>query len=101
MREGLRTIFNVLIDIRLMEWSVGGFSEEHYLQWEIALSFAEQGYVKSKSSMDLDNTEIEEYVQHHVNASPSAKKDKKFDADRICLHLAHRYDIAINIKLKH
>jgi hypothetical protein len=80
----------------------GGFGEEHNLQWEIALSFAKQRYVKSKSSMDLDDPEIKEYVQHHINAPASAKKDKKFDAtDRICLDLAHRYNIAIKIKLEH
>ena len=101
VREGLRTKFNVLIDDRLKQWSVGGdFGEEHNAQRELADKFANRGYIKSSSSLSLDEEE-EEYIQHHVDARATAKKDRKFDtADKIRLDLAQRFDVTINDKMK-
>ena len=112
VREGLRTKFNVLIDDRLKQWSVGGdFGEEHNAQRELADKFANRGYIKSISSLSLnddkdddddnDDVETEEYIQHHVDARAIAKKERKFDtADKIRLDLAQRFDVTINDKLK-
>jgi len=101
VREGLRTKFNVLIDDRLKEWSVGGdFGEEHNAQREMADKFANRGYIKSTSSLTLDDEE-EEYIQHHVDARIAAKKDRNFEtADKIRLDLAQRFDVTINDKMK-
>jgi len=101
VREGLRTKFNVLIDDRLKQWSVGGdFGEEHNAQRELADKFANRGYIKSTSSLSLDDEE-EEYIQHHVDARAAAKKDRNFDvADKIRLDLAQRFDVTINDKQK-
>ncbi len=101
VREGLRTKFNVLVDDRLKQWSVGGdFGEEHNAQRELADKFANRGYIKSASSLDLDEEE-EEYIQHHVDARVTAKKDRNFDtADKIRLDLAQRFDVTINDKQK-
>ena len=111
VREGLRTKFNVLIDDRLKQWSVGGdFGEEHNAQRELADKFANRGYIKSTSSLSLnddsgdddnDDVETEEYIQHHVDARVIAKKERNFDtADKIRLDLAQRFDVTINDKLK-
>ena len=101
VREGLRTKFNVLVDDRLKQWSVGGdFGEEHNAQRELADKFANRGYIKSTSSLSLDEEE-EEYIQHHVEARATAKKDRNFDAaDKIRLDLAQRFDVTINDKQK-
>jgi len=102
VREGLRTKFNVLIDDRLKEWSVGGdFGEEHNAQREIADKFANRGYIKSTSSLAPEDEETEEYIQNHVDARATAKKDRNFDtADKIRLDLAQRFDVTINDKMK-
>ena len=101
VREGLRTKFNVLIDDRLKQWSVNGdFGEEHNQQREIANTFANRGYIKSTSSLSLTEDE-EEYIQGHVDARATAKKERNFDsADKIRLDLAQRFDVTINDKLK-
>ena len=101
VREGLRTKFNVLIDDRLKQWSVGGdFGEEHNAQRELADKFANRGYIKSTSSLSLDEEE-EEYIQFHVDARVQAKKDRNFEtADKIRLDLAQRFDVMINDKMK-
>ena len=90
VREGLRAKFNVLINDRLMEWSVGGdFGEEHNARRELALTFSDRGYVKSRSSLSLEDEEEEECVQHNINARAVAKKERNFEgADRIRLNLA-------------
>jgi cysteinyl-tRNA synthetase len=102
VREGLRIKFNVLIDDRLKQWSVGGdFGEEHNQQRELADKFANRGYIKSTSSLSMEDEEEEEYIQFHVEARAQAKKDRKFDAaDKIRLDLAQRFDVLINDKLK-
>jgi len=102
VREGLRTKFNVMIDDRLKQWSVGGdFGEEHNAQRELADKFANRGYIKSTSSLSLEDPEEEEYIQFHVDARVQAKKDRNFEtADKIRLDLAQRFDVMINDKMK-
>jgi cysteinyl-tRNA synthetase len=102
VREGLRTKFNVLIDDRLKQWSVGGdFGEENNSQRELADKFANRGYIKSASSLSLEDEEEEAYIQFHVEARVQAKKDRNFEtADKIRLDLAQRFDVVINDKMK-
>ncbi len=58
----------VLIDDRLKQRRAGGdFGEEHNAQRELDDKFVNRGYIKSSSSLSLDEEE-EEYVQHHVDA---------------------------------
>ncbi|KAL7445757.1 hypothetical protein ACHAXH_008018 [Discostella pseudostelligera] len=122
VREGLRTKFNVIIDDRLRQWSVGGdFGSEHNAVRESLELLGNRGYIKSSSSLAAidyansdnngddeedgddagDGKEMEEYIQHHVDARAAMKKDGKFDAaDKIRLDLAQRFDVIINDKLK-
>lgn len=128
VREGLRTKFNVIIDDRLRQWSVGGdFGSEHNAVRESMELLGSRGYIKSSSSLsaadygvkrnnDVDNDgddndettmdnddgqEMEEYIQYHVDARAAMKKEGKFDtADKIRLDLAQRFDVVINDKLK-
>jgi len=101
VREGLRMKFNVLVDDRLKHWSVGGdFGEEHNAQRDLADKFSNRGYIKSTSSLSLDEEE-EEYIQHHIDSRVQAKKDRNFEtADKIRLDLAQRFDVTINDKIK-
>ena len=74
IREGLRGKYNILIDDRLREWSVGGdFGPEHNAQREMALEIANRGYIKSATSPPL-SPENEEYVQSRVDERADAKK---------------------------
>jgi cysteinyl-tRNA synthetase len=101
IREGLRSKFNVLVDDRLRQWSVGGdFGEEHNANRELADKFANRGYVKSNSSLAL-SPEDEEHVMQQVDERTQAKKERDFQtADDIREHLQERFDISINDKLK-
>ncbi len=121
VREGLRTKFNVIIDDRLRQWSVGGdFGSEHNAVRESMELLGSRGYIKSSSSLSAvdyggkrnndvddddggdndettmdndDGQEMEEYIQHHVDARAAMKKEGKFDtADKIRLDLAQRCD---------
>ena len=97
VREGLRNKFNILIDDRLKQWSVAGdFGPEHRAAREMADKFSNRGYLKSKSSLDLDEEE-EEYIQSHVESRAKAKKDRQYEtADKIRLDLAQRFDVTIS-----
>jgi len=101
IREGLRTKFNVLIDDKLKQWSVGGFfGAEHQAQREMMEAFNQRGYVKSGSSKPLP-AEDEEYIQAKIDERQEAKRDRDFDtADRIREALEAKYDLMVNDKMK-
>lgn len=101
IREGLRTKFNVLIDDRLREWSVGGdFGEEHNAQRELSMAFRNRGVVKSASSIPL-SAEDEAFVQMRVDERSRAKNDRNFDlADEIREELLVNFDVTIQDKLR-
>ena len=64
-------------------------------------SLPTEGYVKSSSSLSLDDKEEEEYVQHHVDARTAAKKERNLEtANKKRLYLVQRFDVTINKKLK-
>jgi cysteinyl-tRNA synthetase len=101
IREGLRTKFNVLIDDRLKEWSVGGdFGEEHNKQREMAEKFSNRGYIKSTSSLPLE-PEVEDEIQVMIDERVEAKKDRDFNtADDIREELTQQFDVMVNDKMK-
>jgi len=101
IREGLRGKYNILIDDRLREWSVGGdFGEEHNAQREMASALSNRGYLMSASSLPL-SPENEAYVTERVEERSVAKKNRDFDtADSIRDELSAQFDIAIQDKLK-
>lgn len=101
IREGLRSKFNVMIDDRLREWSVGGdFGEEHNAQRELADAFNSRGYIKSTSSLPL-SPEEEEAIQEKIEERLEAKKNRDYNtADAIRDELQHEFDVTIHDKLK-
>mmetsp|Transcript_27375 Transcript_27375/g.41219 ORF Transcript_27375/g.41219 Transcript_27375/m.41219 type:complete len:649 (+) Transcript_27375:52-1998(+) len=101
VREGLRTKFNVIIDDRLREWSVGGdFGEEHNMQREMAEKFANRGYAKSSFSLPVDE-DNEETIQALVTERAGLKGQRNYEeADAIRDDLGARFDVVINDKLK-
>ena len=65
-------------------------------QRESADTFANRGYIKSTSSLSLDEKE-EEYIQEHVDTRAQAKKDRNFEsAGKIRLDLRQEFDVTIN-----
>jgi len=101
IREGLRSKFNVLLDDRIREWSVGGdFGEEHNAERELSDAFAKRGVVKSVSSLPLQ-AEDEEFIQMRVDQRSEAKKLRDFDtADEIREELLKNFDVMIQDKLR-
>jgi cysteinyl-tRNA synthetase len=102
IREGLRTRYNVLIDDRLRQWSVGGdFGEEHNIQRELADKFANRGYIQSQSSADFLSDDDKVTIEKLIDDRNAAKKDRDFaTADAIRDELFAKYDVTINDKLK-
>lgn len=101
IREGLREKYNILIDDRLKEWSVGGdFGPEHNAQREQSQAFTSRGYIMSASSDPL-SPEDEEYVTAKVEERSDAKKNRDFEtADYIRDELAGKFNVSIQDKLK-
>jgi cysteinyl-tRNA synthetase len=102
VREGLRTRYNIVIDDRLRQWSVGGdFGEEHNIQRELADKFANRGYIQSQSSADFLSDDDKAIVEQLVDDRNAAKKDRDFaTSDAIREELFAKYDVTINDKLK-
>jgi len=101
IREDLRTKFNVIIDDRIKEWSVGGdFGEEHNRNREMADTFANRGYVKSTTSTPISE-EDEGQIQALIDERTQAKKDRDFTtADDIRDELIQKFDVTIHDKMK-
>ncbi len=102
VREGLRDKFNVIIDDKLREWSVGGsFGEEHDKLREMAEQFANRGFSRSASSLPPNSETDEEEIQNLVDERTQLKAERKYDeADAIREDLNYRFDVVINDKLK-
>jgi cysteinyl-tRNA synthetase len=102
IRDDLRDDFDVHIDDRLREWSVGGnFGDQHNAQRAISQSMKTRGYVKLESSPDLSSPADEEYVQTKIDERQEAKKMRDYDtADSIRDELLADFDITINDKLR-
>lgn len=102
VREGLREKFNVIIDDKLREWSVGGsFGEDHDKLREMAEQFANRGFVKSASSLPPNSDGDEEEIQNLVAERSQLKAERNYDdADAIREDLNYRFDVVINDKLK-
>jgi len=97
--QGLESRFNVLVDDRLREWSVGGdFGSEHNSQREMAKAMRSRGFAKSPSSAEL-SPEDEEIVVAKIEERVQAKQDRDFDtADRIRQELEEDFGVYINDK---
>jgi len=101
IREDLLDRFDVHIDDRIREWSIGGnFGNEHNQQRAMSQAMKSRGYVKSRSSANL-SPEDEEYVQNKVDERSEAKKSRDFDlADSIRDDLLDEYNVVIQDKLR-
>jgi hypothetical protein len=99
--EGLKTKYNVFVDDRLREWSVGGdFGEVHNAQREMSTSIRQRGYVKSTKSVDL-SPEDEAYVMEKIDERSMAKQDRDFEtADAIRDALVQELNVVIDDRKK-
>eukprot|EP00521_Asterionellopsis_glacialis_P012310 CAMPEP_0195308814 /NCGR_PEP_ID=MMETSP0707-20130614/38422_1 /TAXON_ID=33640 /ORGANISM="Asterionellopsis glacialis, Strain CCMP134" /LENGTH=703 /DNA_ID=CAMNT_0040373101 /DNA_START=114 /DNA_END=2226 /DNA_ORIENTATION=- len=101
IREDLLENYDVHIDDRIREWSIGGnFGDEHNQQRAMSQAMSSRGYVKSQSSANL-SPEDEEFVQNKVDERSEAKKSRNFDlADSIRDDLLDEYNVVIQDKLR-
>ncbi|GKY91845.1 hypothetical protein MPSEU_000156100 [Mayamaea pseudoterrestris] len=93
--------YNVQVDDRLREWSVGGdFGEEANQQREMSEAYKSRGYTKSASSKSLSDAN-EEIVTQLVEERVQAKKNRNFDlADDIRDRLLEEFGVYIQDKSK-
>lgn len=98
--QELANKFNVQIDDRIREWSVGGdFGRENNVKRQMSESFRQRGYAKSTTSRDLSKLD-EDYVAARLEERSIAKQNRDFDmADQIREEL-EGLDVVINDKLK-
>jgi cysteinyl-tRNA synthetase len=102
IRDRLIDEFNVHIDDKIREWSVGEkFGEEHDNKREMDRAMKTRGYLKSTSSSELASPEDEAFVQGKIDERYEAKKTGNFDlADDIRDELLAEFDVSIQDKLK-
>jgi len=101
IRDGLLDRYNVVVDDRAKQWSVGGdFGPEANEQRDAFNEFANRDYLQSKSSAIMSNEDID-HIQERVNVRTRAKKDRDFaTADEIRDVLSNEYDVTILDKHK-
>ena len=101
IREGLKSKFDIIIDDKLKEWSVGGdFGEENNMQREMSYSMRQRPYAMSTHSADL-SPEQEAFVIDKVEERAEAKRNKDYDvADDIRDELFEGLGVTINDKIK-
>ena len=101
IREGLKDKYNVIVDDRAKQWSVGGdFGPEANEQRNAFEEFANRGFLQSKSSRSMPQEDID-YIQKQIDERVQAKKDRDFElADDIRDTLSNQYDVTIADKDK-
>mmetsp|Transcript_75663 Transcript_75663/g.212113 ORF Transcript_75663/g.212113 Transcript_75663/m.212113 type:complete len:474 (-) Transcript_75663:36-1457(-) len=101
IKEELLTEYEVYLDDRGRQWSVGGdFGKEFNNQREMDAAFRDRGFTKSASSLDI-SPQDEDYVVARLEERSQAKRDRNFDvADSIREELDEEFNIMINDKLR-
>lgn len=102
IRDYLLNEFNMHIDDRLREWSVGGdFGEETNQMRAMSQSMQSRGYAKAAESEDLDSAEDEEYIQKRVDERQEAKRKRDYTlADDIRDELKSEFGVLLHDKTK-
>mmetsp|Transcript_28843 Transcript_28843/g.42565 ORF Transcript_28843/g.42565 Transcript_28843/m.42565 type:complete len:846 (-) Transcript_28843:18-2555(-) len=103
IRDGLKERYNIHVDDRTYEWSVGGsFGDDRNLQRELSQSFASREYIQSPSSLDLANPEDDlPKIQALLQERVKFKQERNYaQADAIRDQLSFDYDIILHDKLK-
>jgi cysteinyl-tRNA synthetase len=101
IRDRLFETYDIRIDDRLGEWSVGGdFGDEFNSHWATSNEAkSSRRYVKSATSADLTPAD-EEYVQGKIDERMRAKRTRNFDlSDSIRDDLFSVYDVTIHDKI--
>jgi hypothetical protein len=100
IRDRLFEGYDIRIDDRLGEWSVGGnFGDEFNSHWAANDVKSSRRYVKSATSTDLLPAD-EEYVQGKIDERMRAKRTRNYDlSDAIRDDLFRVYDVTIHDKI--
>jgi cysteinyl-tRNA synthetase len=101
IRDRLFETYDIRIDDRLGEWSVGGnFGDEFNSHWASSNDAkSSRRYVKSGTSTDLLPAD-EEYVQGKIDERMRAKRTRNYDlSDAIRDDLFRVYDVTIHDKI--
>jgi len=101
IRDRLFETYNIRIDDRLGEWSIGGiFGDEDSSHWSRSGRDQSRGYGKSATSEELPSAADEKYVQAKVDERMRAKQTHNYDlADSIRDDLFSRFDVTIHDKI--
>jgi len=102
VREGLLNKYNIILDDRLCQWSVGGnFGEENNVQRQTSADIKKCALIKSDASDDQLSQADELFIQTKINDRTQAKKNRNFDsADAIAKELLDRYNVYIHDKFR-
>jgi len=102
IRESLVKDFNIVIDDRVREWSVGGtFGKDTDLKRAHSEAVQSRDYVKSSSSLDLPDGVKEEEVQIRINARTRAKMNRQYqESDAMRDEILKDFGIVIHDTIK-
>jgi cysteinyl-tRNA synthetase len=93
LRDKLRNQYNVMVDDKLREWSVGG-------NFGPQASNSDRAYTQSPLSQNVEGADLSNIVSA-VNRRGDAKRKRNFDdADSIRDDLLDEYNVVINDKLR-
>ena len=103
IRDRLYETYNIRIDDRLGEWSVGGnFGDDDTSHWATTSRSSEESlrYEKSATSAHLPSAADERYIQSKVDERMRAKRTRNYDlSDSIRDDLFRRFDVTIHDKI--
>lgn len=102
IRDRLYESYNIRIDDRLGEWSIGGNfgTDEDESHWATKSSEESLAYTKSATSGELPSSADEEYVQARVDERMRAKRTRNYElSDSIRDDLYNTFEVTIHDKI--
>jgi cysteinyl-tRNA synthetase len=102
IRDKLFETYNIRIDDRLGEWSVGGtFGDDNHASHWATTTSSEQSRCYEKSTASQDRSSADEvYIQAKVDERMRAKRTRNYDlSDSIRDHLFREFDVTIHDKI--
>eukprot|EP00979_Chaetoceros_neogracilis_P001123 scaffold197_cov268-Chaetoceros_neogracile.AAC.38 len=102
IRESLVKDFNIVIDDRVREWSVGGsFGKDADLKRAHSEAVQSRDYVKSSASLELPDGVTSEEVQIRINARTKAKMNRQYqESDAMRDEILKDFGIVIHDTIK-
>lgn len=102
IRDTLERDYNVLVDDRIREWSIGGsFGKEADLKRATNIAMKSRSYAKSSASLDLPDGVREEEVQARVDARTAARSNRQYaQSDVMRDEILEEFNVVIHDMIK-